>query len=267
MVSPLNTHDLHPYLQGPHPHAIAHRGGVHLDGMSSEEVWPENTMVAFQAAVDLGYGRVETDAHVTADGVLVAFHDEVLDRVTDRVGKISELTWSEVSQAKVAGAEPIPLLEDILTTWPHLKVNIDPKADNAVEPLARLLKRLDALDRVGVGAFSDQRLAAMRERCGPELCISGGPNSVKRWLAASHRLAFAPKGVQLFQVPTAHGSISIVTGRSIEYAHRHGLAVHVWTIDEEDEMRRLLDLGVDGIITDQPRVLKRVLIDRGEWVD
>lgn len=267
MVSPLRTTGLHPYLAGPHPHAIAHRGGIHREGISSDDPWPENTMVAFAAAVDLGYGRVETDAHVTADGVLVAFHDEVLDRVTDRSGTISELTWSEVSQARVAGSEPIPLLEELMTTWPHLKVNIDPKADNAVEPLSRLLKRLDAFDRVGVGAFSDARLAAMRAQCGPDLCISGGPNAVKRWLAASHRLAFAPKDAQLFQVPPSHGSISITTSRSIDYAHRRGQAVHVWTIDEEDEMRRLLDLGVDGIITDQPAVLKRVLIDRGEWVD
>src|SRR5947199_3735173 len=122
-----------PYLDHPGPIPFAHRGGA------SDH--PENTLAAFQAAVDLGYRYLETDVHVTSDGVLLAFHDNVLDRVTDRTGRVDQLPWSTVQQAKVDGREPIPLLEDLLGTWPDLRVNIDPKHDGAVFALAEVLQR------------------------------------------------------------------------------------------------------------------------------
>src|SRR5438105_1904082 len=134
-------------------------------------------MRAFESAVALGYRFLETDAHLTADGVLVAFHDAVLDRVTDRCGRIADLAWSEVAEARVDG-EPIPLLEDLLVTFPDAHVNIDPKHDDAVEPLAALLTKLDAIDRVGIGSFSSARLARMRRLCGPRLCTSIGPREI-----------------------------------------------------------------------------------------
>jgi glycerophosphoryl diester phosphodiesterase len=243
---------------GPLP--FAHRGGA-------SEV-PENTLPAFQHAVDLGYRYVETDVHTTADGVLLAFHDDRLDRVTDKVGVVAEMPWSEVSAARVDGIEPIPLLEDLLTTWPDLRLNIDPKHDGAVEPLAEVIRRTGAVDRVCVGAFSDRRIARVRELVGPDLCTGMGPRQVAALLAASKGL---PGGGRLTnpcaQVPTHQGRIRLVTRRFVETAHRFGVQVHVWTIDDPDEMTRLLDLGVDGIMTDRPRVLREVLEARGEWVD
>ncbi|HJM00198.1 MAG TPA: glycerophosphodiester phosphodiesterase family protein, partial [Acidimicrobiales bacterium] len=133
----------HPYLDTTTPIPIAHRGGA--------GAWPENTMPAFQGAVDLGFQYVETDVHATSDGVLVAFHDSRLDRVTDQVGNISELLWSDVQKALVDGREPIPRFAELMQSFPDLKVNIDPKSDGAVEPLIRELKELNALHRVCVG--------------------------------------------------------------------------------------------------------------------
>src|SRR5215210_6793017 len=143
---------------------MAHRGGA--------GDFPENTLPAFAAAVALGYRYVETDVHATRDGVLLAFHDDVLDRVTDRTGRIADLLYEEVRTAKVAGREPIPTLEELLATWPDLRVNIDPKSDGAVEPLAALLQRTGAVSRVCIGSFSGKRLTRLRHLVGPELCTA-----------------------------------------------------------------------------------------------
>ena len=222
-------------------------------------------MPAFEAAVGLGYRYVETDVHVTADGVLVAFHDEHLDRVTDRSGAINELTWSEVSAARVDGREPIPLFEDILTTWPDLRVNIDPKHDRSVAPLIDVIKRTGSINRVCVGSFSDRRLARLRAELGPQLCTALGPRGTARLLGASWRVPTGRLQSGCAQVPRRTKGIEIVTERFIGAAHARGLQVHVWTIDDADEMRELLDLGVDGIMTDRPSVLREVLEARGAW--
>ena len=247
-----------PFLDWPGPIAFAHRGGA------SEA--PENTMPAFEHAVRLGYRYLETDAHVTADGVLVAFHDDRLDRVTDRTGVIAELPWSEVQQAKVDGREPIPLLEDLLSAWPEVRINIDPKQDGVAEPLASAIIRTGSVDRVCVGAFSDRRIATVKALVGPALCTSMGPREVAQLVAASRRL---PGGKRLrspcAQVPTRQGRVPLVTPRLVDTAHGLGLQVHVWTIDDRAEMARLLDVGVDGIMTDRPQVLKDLLVERGAW--
>jgi len=222
-------------------------------------------MPAFEAAVALGYRYVETDVHVTADGVVVAFHDDHLDRVTDRVGAIADLPWSEVARARVDGREPIPLLEDLLGTWPGLRVNIDPKHDEVVEPLATVLTRTGSVERVCIGAFSDRRLDRLRAMLGPRLCTSLGPMAVARLRAASYGVGRRrPDGCCVQVPPTAKGH-ALVDERFVATAHRLELAVHVWTIDEPDEMARLLDLGVDGIMTDRPAILREVLERRAEW--
>lgn len=248
----------HPYLDWPGPIPFAHRGGA------SEA--PENTLPAFEHAVRLGYRYVETDVHVTADGELLAFHDDRLDRVTDSTGAIAELPWSTVRTALVDGREPIPRFEDLLGSFPDLRVNVDPKHDAAVEPLAAAILRTRSVDRVGVGAFSDKRLDRLSALVGADLCASMGPKQVARLVAASRGL---PGGGGLrspvAQVPTHQGRIPIVTPRFVAAAHRRGIQVHVWTIDDAAEMVRLLDLGVDGIMTDRPQLLKDVLLARGEW--
>ena len=247
-----------PFLDHPGPIPFAHRGGA--------GDWPENTMPAFEGAVALGYRYVETDVHVTADGVLCAFHDERLDRVTDAKGLIRELSWAEVSRARVDGVEPIPRLEDLLGTWPDLRVNIDPKHDSAVDALAETLRRVGAVERVCIGAFSDRRIARLHELLGPTLCTSLGPRGVARLETASFHIPVGGFAAGCVQVPTAQGPVPLVTERFIRAAHRRDLAVHVWTIDEPDEMHRLLELGVDGIMTDRPGVLKDVLVARGQWI-
>ena len=222
-------------------------------------------MEAFSAAVEIGYAYIETDAHVTSDGVVIAFHDDLLDRVTDRQGLIAELPWAEVSQAKIDGRAPIPLLEDLLTTWPQLRVNIDPKHDEVVEPLADLLSRTGSLDRVCLGSFSDRRLEQFRARFGEEVCTSMGPKAIAQFRASSFGLGRRVPAGNCLQVPTHAGKLPLVDRRFVTRAHRSGLPVHVWTIDDPAEMDRLLDLGVDGIMTDRPEVLRSVLEGRGQW--
>ncbi|MGM0574731.1 MAG: glycerophosphodiester phosphodiesterase [Myxococcota bacterium] len=247
----------HPFLDHTGVLAFAHRGGA--------EEAPENTLAAFEAAFRLGFRYLETDAHLTSDGVLLAFHDDVLDRVTDRTGRVADLPWSEVRRARVGGTEPIPRLEDLLSTLPDARINIDPKSDAAVEPLAAILERHDALDRVCVGSFSDHRLRRMRRRLGPRLCTSMGPREVLRLVGCSLGLPTGRFAADCAQVPVRHKGIPVVTSRFVRAAHRRDLQVHVWTVNDADEMRRLLDLGVDGLITDRPSVLKALLQERSLW--
>jgi len=224
-------------------------------------------MAAFEAAVRLGYRYLETDAHATADGVLVAFHDDTLDRVTDWRGRISDLPWAEVARARTPGDHGVPKLEELLDAWPDMRINIDPKTDQAAALLPDLLRRTGAIDRVCVGSFSDARTARVRVAVGPRLCTSMGPGAVARLRFQSWG---APTGNRFVegcaQVPTHWRGIRVVDRRFVATAHRLGLQVHVWTINDEDEMRQLLDLGVDGLMTDRPAVLRRVLEERGAWV-
>ena len=213
---------------------------------------------------------METDVHATRDGVLVAFHDLDLDRVTDGRGGIADSTWAELRAVRVGGREPIPLLEDLLGTWPALRVNIDVKDWPAVTPLVDVLRRTGAVDRVCVASFDDRRSAAVRRAVGSRLATSPGRRGVATWRLAAlappplDRLLAPrwPTGTVALQVPVAAGPLRVVTPRSVRAAHRQGLQVHVWTVNDEDEMDRLLDLGVDGLISDRADTLARVLTRR-----
>jgi glycerophosphoryl diester phosphodiesterase len=257
MTTPKDRPTRFAFLDHEGPIAFAHRGGA--------GDWPENTMPAFAGAVALGYRYVETDVHVTADGVLCAFHDERLDRVTDRTGLIRDLPWSVVQEARVDGLEPIPRLEDLLDSWPELMVNIDPKHDSAIDALAETLRRTASVERVCVGSFSDRRIHRLQNLLGPTLCTSLGPKGVARLRAASIGVPTGDLGAACVQVPPSQGPVTLVDERFLAAAHRRSMPVHIWTIDEPDEMNRLLDLGVDGIMTDRPAVLKDVLVARDLW--
>jgi len=248
------------FLDAPGPIGFAHRGGA-AAGF-------ENSLAAFAGAVDRGYRYLETDVHATSDGVLLAFHDTTLDRVTDMSGLVARLPWSTVSRARIGGREPIPLLEDLLGTWPDIRLNIDLKSAGALAPLAAVIRRANALDRVCVASFSERRLAAARRELGPRLCTSLGTRGVVllRAAATSPRVAvLAPRGVPCAQVPDRVGRLRVVTPRLVELAHARGQRVHVWTVDDEEDMNRLLDLGVDGIMTDRIEALRDVLRERGHW--
>lgn len=258
------------YLDHPRPIAFAHRGGA--------VEFPENTPQAFEAALALGFRYLETDVHLTRDGVLVAFHDSRLDRVTDRSGAIADLSWDEVRKARVLGSAQrdgsggparqdgdIVRMEDLLEAFPAARFNIDPKADASVEPLVDLIRRTGCVDRVCVGAFSQRRLRDVRSGVGPNLCVSAGPREVAQLRLGSWGLPAGRVTAACAQVPVRIGAVPAADRRFVDHAHRLGLQVHVWTIDDPAEMHRLCDLGVDGIMTDKPSVLRAVLAERGEW--
>ncbi|MEV3859635.1 glycerophosphodiester phosphodiesterase [Streptomyces sp. NPDC050095] len=249
----------HPYLDHPGPLALAHRGGA-ADGL-------ENTVAAFRRAVGLGYRYIETDVHATADARLVAFHDETLDRVTDGSGLIADLPWDDVRHARVAGSEPVPLFEELLETFPDVRWNVDVKAEPALLPLLDLLERTRAWDRVCVGSFSEERVARAQRLAGPRLATSYGTKGVLGLRLRSYGIpAGLRRSAVCAQVPVAQYGVRVVDERFVRAAHARGLQVHVWTVNEEDEMRRLLDLGVDGIVSDHIETLRDVLKDRGSWI-
>lgn len=250
----------HPYLDWPGPIAFAHRGGT---GEA-----PENTMAAFAHAVDLGYRYLETDVHLTADGVLVAFHDTDLSRTCGVDREIADLTADELADVRVAGTEPIPLMRDLLERFPDVRFNIDCKSDAAAPALVQLIRELDALDRVCLGAFSHARLRKLRALLGEGLLTCMSPQEVASLRLTGRIAGRAPRVAQVpvrYGRPTGTRGVTVITDRFVRAARRAGVAVHVWTIDDPDEMHRLLDLGVDGIMTDRPDVLRDVLIERGAW--
>ena len=258
----------HPYLSSPAPLALAHRGGWITDERGERRTELENTAAAFQHAVDLGYTYLETDVHATADGVLMAFHDTTLDRTTDRRGAIADLPYSEVARARVGGSEPVPLMEDLLGSWPHARFNIDLKADGAVLPLIGVLRRTGAWDRVCVGSFDQRRLDRARALLPDPVATSCGPVDVARLRAASLSPVLrplAPRTPVCAQIPLWQGSFPVLSRDLIRTAHRLGIQVHVWTVNEPEVMDNLLDAGVDGIVTDNTTALRDVLLRRGRW--
>ncbi|KFF97465.1 glycerophosphodiester phosphodiesterase [Streptomyces scabiei] len=249
----------HPYLDHPGPIAFAHRGGA-ADGL-------ENTMAQFRRAVESGYRYIETDVHATLDGKLVAFHDSTLDRMTDGSGRIADLPWKEIGHARVAGVEPVPLFEDLLEAFPEVRWNVDIKAEPALHPLLNLIARTDSWDRVCVGSFSESRVARAQRLAGPRLATSYGASGVLGLRLRSWGVpASVRRSAVAAQVPQAQSGVPVVDHRFVRAAHARGLHVHVWTVNEPQSMHRLLDLGVDGIMTDHIDTLRKVLEDRGSWV-
>jgi glycerophosphoryl diester phosphodiesterase len=248
----------HPYLDHPTPIPFAHRGGA-AGGL-------ENTAAAFRHAADLGYRYFETDVHATSDGRLVAFHDATLDRVTDGSGAIGDLPWARVSEARVAGREPLPLFEELLEEFPKARWNVDAKAWPAVSPLVDLIRRTGSWDRVCVGSFSERRVARAARLAGPRLATSYGVAGVLGLRLRSLRIPVPVRtGAVCAQVPVAQAGVRVVDERFVRLAHARGLQVHVWTVNDPDRMASLLDLGVDGIMTDHLETLRTVLTERGVW--
>ena len=263
---------MHPFLDWPGPIPFAHRGGAGDH--------PENTMPAFGHAVELGYRYLETDAHCSRDGIVFAFHDDVLERVTDGRGRLTDLPAAEIEAADAGysfttdGGRTfpwrgrgvrIPRMEELLETWPSARVNLDTKSDAVVEPLIDLLRRMNVLDRVCIGSFSDERLVRVRRLSEGRACTSMGP----RALATARLCAWARwmprQSADCVQMPVRSRWAQLANPSMIESAHRAGLPVHIWTIDDEAQMDSLLDLGVDGLMTDRPAVLRSVLTRRGQW--
>ena len=245
-------------LEGPLP--IAHRGGA------AER--PENTLAAFEHAVALGYRCIETDVRATRDGVAVVFHDAHLDRLTNDMGPIATRTWAELAAIRIGGRECIPRLEDMLASWPEMRFIIDPKSDDVVQPLFEALCRTRARERVCLGTFSADRMRRVRAS-GPG-CTSCTPREVTRLRLASYGIPTGIIAADSAQVPLRHTllglfSVPVVDAAFLRAAHRRGVPVQVWTVDDEAAMERLLDLGVDGIMSDRVTVLKDVFVRRSLW--
>ena len=244
------------------PLAFAHRG-FSPDGL-------ENSAAAFKAALELGFTHLETDARTTADGVVLLFHDDTLDRVTDAHGPISSLRAADIAKARIGGREAIPLLAEVLTEFPEARLNVDVKDWHTVKALAGVIDQLDAHDRVLIASFSDRRRRAVLRLLGRRTASSAGivcnaaftllgPLLPGRWLRKILH------DVDALQVPVRYGPLTVVTPGFLRRAHRLGLQVHVWTVNDSAEMARLLDMGVDGLVTDRADRLKSVLLGRGQW--
>jgi glycerophosphoryl diester phosphodiesterase len=244
--------------------AFAHRGGAYhpeIEGL-------ENTLAAFKHAVSLGYDYLETDVHVTSDGVLLAFHDTALDRVTDLEGVIADLTFDDVRQALVGGREQVPTLAQLFDEFPRARFNIDLKSAGAVPALAAFIEEREAWDRVLVGSFSPRRINEFRRLTHGRVPTSGTPLEVAAFrVLPSARLAdwVTRHRVAALQIPHKRGRWTIATAGLVRRAHAAGKHVHVWTIDDPEEMRALLDRDVDGVFTDRTDLLKDVLNERGQW--
>ena len=256
-------------LRGARPFAIAHRG--------SRLLWPENTRLAFASAVDAGFRWLETDLHLSSDGHLMCIHDSMLDRTTDRTGPVTELTRAELTKVDAAyhfdsdrdfpergTGLGVPALEDMLLEFPHCRFVVDLKQDGLAQSLWALISRLGVEERVIVGSFSDRRLREFRSISHGAVATSAGPRAVARVLATATVLN-PPLLADALQVPMAARGLPIVTERSVRRFHDAGYQIHVWTVNSSKQMHRLLDMGVDAIITDRPEALKAVMIERGTW--
>lgn len=253
------------------PVAFAHRGA---------DPARENTFAAFRSAVECGFTYLELDVQTSRDGVLVVFHDDTLERITDGTGTVAEHTWAELAELRVVGdgaarrapggGEPLLRFEDLLTAWEDVHLNVDMKDGASAEPLAALVARHDAWDRVLVTSFVDARRRRFTRAAGRRPAMSGGA------LATSAVILGAPFGlaplisrrlarIQCVQVPVSHRGLRVVTERFIERCHAAELQVHVWVVDDPAEMERLLAWGVDGLMTDDADALASVLAARGCW--
>jgi len=249
-------------LPGPIP--MAHRGGAKVPELRGLE----NTMVAFRHAAGLGYRYFETDVHASSDGELFLMHDERLDRVCDRVGHIAELSAADIESVRIGGREPIPRLTDLLEEFPEARVNIDIKAPGAVQPLVAVLDRMNAHQRVCVGAFDRERIVEFRAATAGKVATSAAKSETIRFLLSGHtagRELLARAGVSVLQLPRVRGPIPVVRPWLVRRAHAAGVHIHVWTVDRARQMGVMIDAGVDGIFTDRTDVLKDVLSARGLW--
>lgn len=247
----------------PPPSAFAHQGG----GLEHTE----NSWEAFEHAVALGFRHLETDVQTSSDGVVFCMHDPTLDRTTDGRGAAADQPWSAIATHRVNGSDrPPPRLDEVFARWPELRVNLDPKTDQVFAALIRTIRSADAVGRVCIGSFKGSRIARLRGALGPQLATSTGPLATLRLVVGS--LLPVPLGrlvartsAACYQVPVRQWGLPVTFGRSVRLAHAMGKQVHVWTVDDEATMERLYDLGVDGIMTDRPTLLRDVLARRGRW--
>jgi len=247
--------------------AFAHRGGATYEPNRHRE----NSLHAFQEAVALGYRYLETDVHATRDGVLLAFHDRVLDRVTDRTGAVATMTYAEIAEARIHGLDPIPRLSDLMVEFPDARFNVDVKSPMAVALLAATIEEYQAYDRICVASFGIRRLYELRRLLGwrvPSAASALGiaANRYVPWVTWALNTPAPVLQIPISLTMLRH-QLTVLTPALVEAAHRAGKKVQIWTVDDSETMERLIDAGVDGIFTDRVDTLKDVLTERGLWAE
>ena len=252
---------VHPALVGSRPLAIAHRGGSAL--------MPENTLAAFDHATALGVDAVELDVRLARDGTVVVHHDATLDRTTDATGPLARFTAAELERVDAAwhfGSDAgfperdrgygVPRLQTVIERYPEMPFIVELKGQDPRLAVAAVgeARELAALDRLCFGGFARATLLAARA-LGEDVATSATRNET-RWALYRSRLGLAPSrpAYRAFQVPEMAGRTRVVSARFVAAVHRAGIPVQVWTVDTEADMRRLLALGVDGLISDRPDV-------------
>jgi glycerophosphoryl diester phosphodiesterase len=257
-----------PFLDATLPLLFAHRGGAKL--------WPENTLVAFQGALDLGIVFWETDVHATRDGTLVVHHDERVDRTTNGSGAIRDMRYAEMVRLDAGyhfiddvGRHPyrgkglkIPTLAEVFELSPTSRINVEikPRGRTIVRRVLQFVDHFGVHDRILVAAERDRTVKRFRRYSAERVATSASRREVVGfWLAVRARAdRFFPLSFDALQVPPTYRGMTVVDRAFIRAAHRHGVQVHVWTLDAPSEIRRLLNLGVDGIMSDRPDRLANI---------
>jgi len=255
---------------------FAHRGG--------EGRWPSNTLLAFEQSLKLGADVLELDIHSTADHVLVARHDPIVDTTTNGHGRICDLNLSDIKKLDAGytwtadgGATfpfrsqgvTIPTLEEVIRTFPNAQLNIDIKPEDPliVHSFARMLYKFNFLDHVIVGSFHDRQIELFRQVC-PDVATAAGVSETRRFFLLNRLFLdqFFHSPASAFQVPEYAGRLRLVTPRFISRAHAQSLQVHIWTVNEIVDMQRLIAWGVDGLMTDYPDRLIEVLASANAFI-
>ena len=241
---------LHPYLKIPGVAISAHRGG-------SIEA-PENTLESFEYAIKMGCSYIETDVQLSADGIPYIFHDDDLNRLFKKDTIFNSLYSTEIEKLKLFDSYQIPKLETALKKFPNTLFQIDIKTDEVAIPTMRVIEALNAFDRICIASFNSNRLKTVKDMF-PNTCLSMGPKEVLKLLLSSFGIYKKEILGDCLQIPIYKYGIKLVTNRFVKYVQSVGLKIHVWTINDADTMQKLINLGVDGIITDRPKLLKDLL--------
>ncbi len=271
-VFPTRRQEQHPYFANfdTYPLVIAHADDT------GQGLWPGNTMPFFRGSKELGVDVLEFDVHMSKDGHLVVMHDETVDRTTNGSGKISDLTLQEIKSLEVAGdwspddgqTTPykgqklrVPTLAEVFYLFPDSVMNIEIKQaePSMARALCEMIHSFDMSQKVLVPSFSDEAIAEFRSYC-PEVATASGARETRSFVIANFALLskFIPIEFEAFQVPESSSSIPVVIPHFINGAHKRNVQVHIWTVNDADDMQRFMELGVDGIMTDRPDLLLEI---------
>ena len=238
------------YLEYDGLKVLAHRGGA--------EESNENTLESFDYSQSLGCEFIETDVQVSSEGIQYIFHDDDLKRILNNPIRFDSLSSNEIDELSIFNSCKIPKLSDTLLRFPNLCFQIDFKTDEVVMPALDVINEMNVFDRVCIASFNSKRLQNVRSLY-PDLCISMGPNEVFKTLLARFNLYKGDVPGDCLQIPMSYYGIKIVSKRFVDFIHSRGLKIMIWTINDIKTFKYLIDLGVDGIITDKPKLLFKTI--------